>query len=179
MSVAWWALALSFVSLLIAGASFGWQIYSWRRVRRTVLEVRFGRLPSPEDDDVIWCGLEVVNHSDFAVRVQDVQLIHVPADVPDAEPLIVGLRAEGSGGLPGTVQPHDSGFVGTGIPDLVTEAAVGGRVVVYANVITAVGNMRTPAYDLDELPWFPAPMRFNRLFPDRMDASNDEEHGST
>ncbi|HSI98263.1 MAG TPA: ABC transporter substrate-binding protein, partial [Gaiellaceae bacterium] len=42
----------------------------------------------------------------------------------------------------------------------------------------AIGNIRTPAYDVDNLPWFPAPMRFNRLFPDRMDASNDEEQGS-
>jgi hypothetical protein len=55
---------------------------------------------------------------------------------------------------------------------------VGDRVVICANVITAVGNIRTPVFDVDELPWFPAPMRFNRLFPDVMDASDDQEDRS-
>lgn len=165
MSLAWWALLVSCLSLLIAGGSLGWQVFSWRRARSTQLEVHLGRLPDLGADE-IWLGIEVVNHSDFAVRVQDVQLVFAPEGERLAEPLIVGLRADKPGTIPGTVAPHDSGFIATGVPSFAADES-GGRLCVYANAITAVGNVRSRAFEVNEVPTFPAPMRFNRLFPER------------
>lgn len=163
MSTASWALLVSCLSLFVTGGSLGWQVYSSRRARRTQLELRFGRLPY---DDEVGYGIEVVNHSDFPVGVQDIQLVFVFDDDPLADPLIVGLRADERATIPGTVEPHDSGFVATGLPMPRADAS-DLRVRVYANAITAVGNVRSPAFDTNEIPPFPAPMRFNRLFPDR------------
>jgi hypothetical protein len=164
MSLAAWALLVGCVSLVVSVAALGWQVVTWRLARRTQLEVRFGLVPSWDDDDSVYpVGVEVVNHSDFAVSVQDVQLVFTFGDHP--EPLIVGLRAEERATIPGGVQPHDSGFIASGVPRVPADDDPD-VVTVYANVITAVGNVRTPAYDVDDLPPFPAPMRFSGLLPE-------------
>lgn len=165
MSLAGWALLVSFISLVVAGGSLYWQISSWRRARTMQLDVRFGALP-PWGEGADWFGIEVVNHSDFPVRVQDVQMIFSFGDGPQDEPLIVGI-ARDRGTIPGTVQPHDSGFVAAGLPRVPDDEAPG---VVYANAITAVGNVRSQAYELQHVPPFPASMRFNDMFPGGTDA---------
>jgi hypothetical protein len=163
VSLAAWALIVGSVSLVVSVAALGWQVVSWKLARRTHLKVRFGLVPGWGDDDSAYpVGVEVVNHSDFPVSVQTVQLVFTFGNYP--EPLIVGLRAEERATIPGTVQPHDSGFIASGVPRI-TDDDDPDVVTVYTNVITAVGNVRTPAYDVDDLPPFPAPMRFSHLLP--------------
>jgi hypothetical protein len=164
MSWGAWALVLG---LVLAGGTLAWRIYSWRRARQTRLEVRFGRVPGTLDDGFIPVGIEVVNHSDFAARVQDVQLIISVDD--DPEPLIMGLRSDGRATIPGTVEPHDSGFIASGVPEPNDDDVLR----VFVNVITAVGNVSSPRYAVDSLPPFPAPMRFSRLLPGAADGDCD------
>lgn len=162
MSHADWALVISCISLLIAGGSLYWQVSTWRRARTMQLDVRFGYLPN-WGGDADWYGIEVVNHSDFPVRVQDVQMIFSFGDGQNDEPVIIGI-ARDRGTIPGTVQPHDSGFVSAGVPRMPGDDEPG---VVYANAITAVGNVRSQAYEMHHVPPFPAPMRFSDLFPEQ------------
>jgi hypothetical protein len=160
MSLAGLAVFISVLSLVVGAVSLGWQIHSSRRARRTELEVRFGQIPIGTDAEP-GLGIEVVNHSDFPVRVQDVQLVYLF----EPEPLIVGLSGDPPASVPGTVQPHDSGFVGTHLPSPVASESPG-EVLVFANVITAVGNVQSEAFDVRAIPPLPAPMRFSRQFPD-------------
>lgn len=164
MSVAVLALLIGCISLIVSVAALWWQVVSWRLARRTQLEVRFGHIPNWNKLDLaVPVGVEVVNHSDFPVSVQDVQLVVTFGD--DPEPVIVGLRANAQATIPGVVQPHDSGFIASGLPHLPHDDEYDDATVrVFANAITAVGNVRTPAYDVEDLPPFPAPMRFSRLF---------------
>lgn len=164
MSVAVLALLVGCISLVVSVVALWWQVLSWRLARRTQLEVRFGHIPSWNSlDSAVPVGVEVVNHSDFAVSVQDVQLVVTFGDYP--EPVIVGLGANAQATIPGVVQPHDSGFIASGLPHLPgADEDDAATVRVFANAITAVGNVRTPAYDVEQLPPFPAPMRFSRLF---------------
>ena len=112
----------------------------------------------------MWYGIEVVNRGDFTVRVQDVQLVYGPVGDPDAPPVIVGLRRD-EASIPGTVEPHDSGFIASGLPPG-SDGLSPVRLSVYANAITAVGNVRSAACDAQDPPPLSAPMRFVRMFPD-------------
>jgi hypothetical protein len=82
--------------------------------------------------------------------------------------MIIGLSPQEQATIPGTVAPHDSGFISIALPSSADDLP-GYRV--YANVITAAGNVRSPAFAERELPPFPVPMRFSRLFPNRSDAT--------
>jgi hypothetical protein len=83
--------------------------------------------------------------------------------VPD-EPIILGLSAE-RGTIPGTIERHDSGFASISLPPCPPPDDPGSFWSVFANALTAVGNVRSQDYPAQAVPVFPAPMRFSKMLP--------------
>jgi len=92
-------------SILLAGASLGWQVYSWRRDRRTKVEVKLSNailgLPIGPTEAVI---ITAINHSRHSIRINSAGL-----ELQDGSrnwSILPYIQA--GAGLPGTIPPNDS-----------------------------------------------------------------------
>ena len=93
------------VSLLVGGAALGWQVYSWRRSRKTVVEVKvsMGFLTfGPRLQQAVI--LTAINHSEYPVRVTFTGIL-----AQDGSDNVLTMIAPPPGSeLPGEIPPRDS-----------------------------------------------------------------------
>jgi hypothetical protein len=93
------------VSILLAGGSLGWQIYTWRRDRGTKVEVKLSNailgLPIGPTEAVI---ITAINHSRHPIRINSTGL-----ELQDgSRNWSILPYVQAGAGLPGTIQPNDS-----------------------------------------------------------------------
>lgn len=93
------------LSLVVGGAALGWQIYSWRRSRKTVVEVEvsMGFLTfGPRVEQAVI--LTAINHSEHPVRVTSTGILAQDG----SDNVLTQLAPPPGSQLPGEIPPRDS-----------------------------------------------------------------------